>query len=753
MRVDARQIAEALGRGKEKKTGRSSWLTLCCAHDNTDTPALSVTDGTDGKVLVRCHAGCRNEDVIGALRSMGLWSSSSHRTWVAQRRAPRGAAPYAGKPHPKLGAPTRWWEYVDREGRVRGYVARFEERDSAGKVRKTTLPVTWCRCEEDAVESWFYKGLPEPRCLFGEDELVKDPGRHVLVVEGEKAAEAAREIVGKTYHVTTWQGGSSAVRKTDWSVLRGRDVTLWPDADGPGDKAMRELAEILIAEEAKVVRRVEISAAELVSMGLDPDEAEGWDLADSAPASLDIGAKLYGATPYLPVGDEVIDRFNRKFAMTMVGGQAVVIQEELRDGRPLTTYLSTAAFREFYGNRNVVSGKQTIPEPVYWLKHEQRRSYSGLTFRPNGDVPGMYNLWRGFTVDPDPTGSWDMLQAHVLENVARGDESLARWVTGWMAHMVQHPDRKLGTSLSVRGKMGTGKTVLGQHLGELFRPHYVLVDSPRYVTGNFNSHMASCLLLHADEAFFAGSPQHHGLLRGLVTGDTVRIEQKGKDSFELKSYMRLYVSTNESWVVPAGFEERRFAVLDCGDGRKQDRPFFKEMERQMLDGGYSAMLHDLLRFDLTSVDVSRIPVTQALQEQKTYALDTVSRFWLERLHAGEVTHGEGRWPDHVVMHDLHQDYVLACQQWGEHRRMDLTTFTRELKRDWPCDPQTVRVKATRRDPSKAARPWALVTDRLERHRRHFEDRIGAKIDWMAPDVEHAVASAGRQERLDDGVPF
>ena len=41
--------------------------------------------------------------------------------------------------------------------------------------------------------------------------------------------------------------------------------------------------------------------------------------------------------------------------------------------------------------------------------------------------------------------------------------------------------------------------------GSLIGDHYLLVASPRYITGQFNSHMASLLLLHADEAVLSSS--------------------------------------------------------------------------------------------------------------------------------------------------------------------------------------------------------------------------------------------------------
>ncbi len=45
---------------------------LCPAHDNRRTPALSLANGHDGKLLAKCFAGCSFIDIIEALRGLGI---------------------------------------------------------------------------------------------------------------------------------------------------------------------------------------------------------------------------------------------------------------------------------------------------------------------------------------------------------------------------------------------------------------------------------------------------------------------------------------------------------------------------------------------------------------------------------------------------------------------------------------------------------------------------------------------------------
>ncbi len=64
--------AEILTRALGGRWYRGYGLAFCPAHDNTQTPALSLGTGRDGRLLLRCHTGCDFLQVMGALRARGL---------------------------------------------------------------------------------------------------------------------------------------------------------------------------------------------------------------------------------------------------------------------------------------------------------------------------------------------------------------------------------------------------------------------------------------------------------------------------------------------------------------------------------------------------------------------------------------------------------------------------------------------------------------------------------------------------------
>jgi Family of unknown function (DUF5906) len=236
----------------------------------------------------------------------------------------------------------------------------------------------------------------------------------------------------------------------------------------------------------------------------------------------------------------------------------------------------------------------------------------------------------------------------------------------------------------LRGKQGVGKTIVGLVMRSILGSHYVLVAEPRYVTGRFNSHLASCLLLHADEGFWAGDRSAEGKLKDLITGDQHPIEYKGKEAFWVANHVNMMVTGNAHWVVPAGFEERRFAAFDIGEDHLQDIPYFTAIIKEMENGGSEALLHYLLNFDLKTVNLRHIPKTAALLDQKMESLNTEKGWWLDILVSGQLP--LVKLEDHLgccETRHLFDHYVKHASQQGARRRAIETRIGMFLKRHVP----------------------------------------------------------------------
>lgn len=179
--------------------------------------------------------------------------------------------------------------YRDREGRFVTATLRKEWIDKAtGKKRKSTPPYSYGKLKDEngeITEGWYSKGIEINRPPYNLDQIAKRPDATILIVEGEKTADAATERYknSKVYPdlvVTTSQMGAGNAHHTNWLGLLNRDVIIWQDHDEAGSQYVKELIKLLFDANVNSIRVVNVRDKQ----GF-PDK---WDLADNLPVSLNV---------------------------------------------------------------------------------------------------------------------------------------------------------------------------------------------------------------------------------------------------------------------------------------------------------------------------------------------------------------------------------------------------------------------------------------------------------------------------------
>lgn len=188
---------------------QNQWQALCPAHDD-HTPSLSVGIGDDGRVLLKCHAGCAVKDI---LTTIGL----TERDLFAQ------------KPPAKTVAAT--YDYRDSEGTLLYQVVRYSDK-------------TFKQRQPDGNGGWTYSVKGLPRVLYRLSELLAaDPEAWIFIVEGEKDAD---NLLACGLVATTNSGGAGKWKHlNDTSALKGRLVVVIPDKDEAGYHHAQEVCQHL----------------------------------------------------------------------------------------------------------------------------------------------------------------------------------------------------------------------------------------------------------------------------------------------------------------------------------------------------------------------------------------------------------------------------------------------------------------------------------------------------------------------------
>lgn len=461
-----------------------------------------------------------------------------------------------------------------------------------------------------------------------------------------------------------------------------------------------------------------------------------------AGADNDTGNDTGASAPVPQEWGYSLEKMNAEWSLVLIGSKVAMVREQPHaKEEDRVRVVQVDSFHKLYNNKPTqvigADGKiKTISWSKRWESERHRRQFDGIEFWPNPEgapgTRGYLNLWQGFSFRPDlDAGSWNVLKDHLLTNICDGDRALYTWVFAWFAHMLQRPRERPGTAIVIRGLMGSGKSLLGEIMGSLIAPHFFQVDDPRYITGQFNAHMSACLLLQAEEAVWAGDKVAEGRLKGLITSKTQMIESKGVDPYRLDNFVRIMMTSNEDWVVPAGKDERRYCVLDCAPNVKENHDYFGEMMEELENGGRQALLADLLSFDLATVNLRKIPRTGALLQQKLRSLDSVDQFIFERLYEGTLLRADDIWQPfgQVFKQSLYEEYLTAADKVGIKRRADLNQFGKSLLKLIPA------TRDARPRTSDGSRKRVYIFPELADCRRSFEEAVGQAVDWPVEEFD------------------
>ena len=410
-----------------KLTKKGDEFVACCPFHDEDTPSFTVTPATGYYYCFGCGEGGDAIDFVSKHEGIGFAEAVNHivgnhagETSPVKRQSikqPKAMDVWeqivpvpAEAPSPNFTfnrmTATRTWMYRDAKGGRIGYVCRFDKPEGGKEV----VPLTYWVNRETGEMKWRYASFSRPRPMYGLDKLAVKPDAQVLIVEGEKAADAAQKLFGDKLVVVSWPGGGKAVKFVDWSPLKGRRVGLWPDADQKVYPDRHEKAGKLMPfiEQPGTVAMMDIGAAlQEVAASLKfimPPEGvqDGWDLADELPVGFNLmahaksAAKTYDEflSEYFPAPNaepapelvgtpepeqeptqnpandnaasqsdddaevpehiRAIREINKNHALALTGDKALILRETVgeRFGKELQ-YLSVATLRTWLLNRTV----------------------------------------------------------------------------------------------------------------------------------------------------------------------------------------------------------------------------------------------------------------------------------------------------------------------------------------------------------------------------------------------------------------
>ncbi len=455
-----------------------------------------------------------------------------------------------------------------------------------------------------------------------------------------------------------------------------------------------------------------------------------------------------------------LEDFDRYHGLAMVEGRALVVYRERNANmdQMTTVFASPKDLSTFYKNKRIPkiteSGQKKISltteeiVPV-WLSMTSRRTYSQLMFHPHPDmVAGArempdteeYNLYQGLAIRPHP-GDCTLILQHIREVWCSGNLDDYEYVLNWLARMFQEPQTQGKTVIVLSSGEGAGKNIIVDALVSAFGKHAFTCTRSEDLTGKFNDHLGTSVLVFANEAIWGGDKALEGALKAMVTDPILPIEKKYLPKFTVRNCTHLIVASNNDWVVPVGWDDRRFVFLELSGHRVGDSTYFKALAHQIDNGGLEAFVHFLLRErNIAGFDPQHIPESvrsSAKFDNKIRTTDSVTQWWVAMLQQGQIVQtdiwGEQR-PGGITPNWINSEVILgrkvlygAYQEWARNmvRHVEhLNSFGKTLKKLLP----SLKIARPREEESNK-RQRGYVFPPLAECRKELEKSVRQKLDW------------------------
>lgn len=480
-----------------------------------------------------------------------------------------------------------------------------------------------------------------------EPEEIRDALSHLDVLDYNGEHDEWLALMMACHWAT---GGEGADDWVEWCIgdpeyendaenIRERWDTLSVDGSGPkvtGALIFKKLMEAGVEPSKFPRRKIEMMFDDI------PEEELITDLEPASPETL------------------VLKAMNDKHALVAEGMKPYYLKPEYDEITDAATVGFTEAqtLRALYSNKFITipvekkNGQvefQKVTYFDYWNTHEKRRTYDGTEFNPasednSRETPGglIFNLFRGFPYSrlERGDGDWKRFGELILHSLAGGNPEHEKYILDWVAYSLQNPAGPQGIAMVFRGEKGVGKGLFAHRWIKLFGAAGFTTASADDVFGRFNNRIATTCALFLDEATWAGDMARNSSMKNIITEPVIRSEEKFRSVKQIRNHLKVIMTTNEDWAVPASTDERRFVVFDVVRAYPEGSTFYKSVINEMdHNGGMQAWFYDMMHRDIRGFNPTvDYPKTQALKDQIMLTMGEIAPWWIDLLDEGEIPH-------------------------------------------------------------------------------------------------------------------
>jgi len=253
--------------------------------------------------------------------------------------------------------------------------------------------------------------------------------------------------------------------------------------------------------------------------------------------------------------------------------------------------------------QTVCSNRRVDKQPVanLWMASPTRREVKRLTYVPGRPqfLPDALNTWLPSKVTPAKGDITPWLS--YLDHIFQSDSTHRDWLLAWLAYQFQHPGTKLHSAVVFwSSETGTGKSLFGYIMAELFGQHNFAEINEGELHGNFNFWAARKQFVMGEEIKGSNAQKQADLLKSVITRKFVTINTKNTPHYTLPDCINYFFTSNRENAFFLDDTDRRFFVHKLADVKLDAAYVHGTFLPWLHNGGYAAILDHLLKIDLSA---------------------------------------------------------------------------------------------------------------------------------------------------------
>jgi hypothetical protein len=300
-----------------------------------------------------------------------------------------------------------------------------------------------------------------------------------------------------------------------------------------------------------------------------------------------------------------------------------------------------ATFKDTFENLNItVKTKDKTKSKSFinlWLKDKDIPTYNKLDFLPRSNPSNkIFNTFTGFEIEhKEPLITGNLKESRIWEhlyNLSCRDDKIFNYMLKWLALRVQAPSKVQNyTSIVIKGVEGTGKNIFFDWFGKniIGMKYYNSIQQLDNIFGKFNSQLRDKILIVINE-LDSKAFKYTEEIKDSIVGETLKIQQKGLDPFNITNNTGFIFITNNFNVLNISQTDRRFVLLDIGDRNAQNANYFNPLVEEMKSKKYDYEFYNyLMNLDITNYDFqNNRPITEYYRDIQTLNRPIIIDFFI-----------------------------------------------------------------------------------------------------------------------------